>query len=380
VGAYTGSILITPSGGNPVQLPVSLTVSAATTVSATPTTLTFSYISGSNNPPTQAISVTGTGANLPFSAQVTSGADWLSVSPATGTAPGTVTVSVKPGSLTPNQTYTGTIVIAGSGAATGSTTINVSLSVTAPLPTITSVTNGASFNTGAIAAGEVITIFGTGMGPSTIQSVGSGVTQFPTTLGGVQVTVGGYLAPLIYVRNDQIAAIVPYEISRPFIANPTVLVRYLNQGSNGLTVSQAPAAPGIFTAGGGTGQGAILNQNLSVNSAGNPANKGEVIVLYVTGEGQTNPAGITGKVTTTSPTPPLTPQPVSGAVTVTIDGLPAAVQFYGEAPGLVAGVMQVNAVVPQGASSGDAKVVVKVGDAPSQLNAQGQGAVTVAVR
>jgi uncharacterized protein (TIGR03437 family) len=42
--------------------------------------------------------------------------------------------------------------------------------------------------------------------------------------------------------------------------------------------------------------------------------------------------------------------------------------------------MQVNAVVPQGASSGDAKVVVKVGDAPSQLNAQGQGAVTVAIR
>ena len=128
------------------------------------------------------------------------------------------------------------------------------------------------------------------------------------------------------------------------------------------------------------GQGAILNQNTSVNSAANPANKGDVIVLYVTGEGQTNPAGVTGKITTASPTPPLTPQPVSGAVTVTINGIPATVQFYGEAPGLISGAMQINVVVPPGAVSGDNRIVVKVGDASSQLTASGQGAVTVAVR
>jgi len=364
-----------------VQIPVSLTVTAATTVSATPTTLTFSHIAGSATPATQAISVTGTGSNLPFSAQVTSGNDWLSVSPATGTAPGTVTVSVNPANLTPNQTYNGQIVIAGTGTATGSTTINVTLSVTAPLPTITRVVNAASSNSGPIAAGEIISIFGTALGPATpVSAPGTGATPFPTTLGNVQVTVGGYLAPLTYVSSGQLNAVVPYEISRPFLANPTILVRYLNVASNGITLPQVAAAPGIFTTGGGAGQGAILNQNQSVNSASNPATKGEVIVLYVTGEGQTNPPGVTGKITTTSATAPLTPQPVSGAVTVTIDGIPAQVTFYGEAPGLISGAMQINVVVPQGAGSGNPRIIVKVGDATSQLTSTGQGAVTVAVR
>jgi len=382
--SYNGSVNVTPNGGNTITVPVSLNVSAATQVSAVTTPLAFSYVAGTTNPATKTIAVTGTGASLPFSAQVTSGSEWLTVTPTTGTTSATVgaatnlTVGVNPGTLTPNQTYNGTIVVAGTGSATGSSTINVSLAITAPLPTITGVTNGASFNTGGIAAGEIITIFGTAMGPSTIQAPPAGT--FPTIVSGVQVTVGGYLAPLIYVRNDQIAAIVPYEISRPFIATPTVIVRYLNQGSNGVNVNQVAAAPGIFTTGGGTGQGAILNQNLQPNSAGNPATKGEVVVLYVTGEGQTNPAGVTGKITTVASTAPITPQPVSGNVGVTIDGIPANVQFYGEAPGLVSGVMQINVVVPLGARSGDVPVVVKVGDASSQLTAQGTGAATVNLR
>jgi uncharacterized protein (TIGR03437 family) len=380
-GAYSGAVVVTPVGGNAVQIPVTLQVTTATTVSASPTSLTFSYIAGSNNPASQSISVTGTGQNLPFSATVTSGSDWLSVSPANGTAPGTVVASVNPGNLTPNQTYNGQIVIAGTGGSTGSTTINVSLAVTAPLPTVSSVVNAASSNTGPISAGEIITIFGTALGPVTpVSAPGSGQDPFPTTLAKVQVTVGGYLAPLTYVSNGQINAVVPYEISRPFIANPTVLVRFNNIASNGVVLPQVAAAPGIFTTGGGTGQGAILNQNGSVNSAASPANKGDVIVLYMTGEGQTNPAGVTGKITTVSATPPLTPQPVSGAVSVTIDGIPANVQFYGEAPGLISGAMQINVVVPQGVTSGNPRIIVKIGDASSQLTATGQGAVTVAVR
>ena len=55
-------------------------------------------------------------------------------------------------------------------------------------------------------------------------------------------------------------------------------------------------------------------------------------------------------------------------------------QFYGEAPGLISGAMQINVMVPPGAASGNDRIVVKVGDASSQLTAAGQGAVTVAVR
>jgi uncharacterized protein (TIGR03437 family) len=73
------------------------------------------------------------------------------------------------------------------------------------------------------------------------------------------------------------------------------------------------------------------------------------------------------------------PQPVL-PVTVTIDGQPATVAFYGEAPAIVSGVMQVNVTIPNGLRPGDLPVIVKVGEFPSQLTAAGLGAVTVSVR
>ena len=91
--------------------------------------------------------------------------------------------------------YTGTIVVAGANGAAGSTTTTVSLSVTAPLPTVASVTNAASFNTGSIAAGESIAIFGTQLGPVTPVALTSDMIAggvVPKTLGGVSVTVGGF--------------------------------------------------------------------------------------------------------------------------------------------------------------------------------------------
>jgi len=380
-GAYgPGYIIVTPGSGAAIQINANLTVTAAVTVSATPTSLSFAYQAGGSLPSSQSIAVTGAAANLPFTAAVTSGTDWLSVNPTSGIAGTTATnlsVSVNPQNLAVNKTYTGTIVVAGTGIATGSTTINVTLAVSAPLPTITRVTNAASFNAGSISAGEIITIFGSGMGPGTLQVAPSG--SFPTDLGGVQVTVGGYLAPIIYVRGDQISVSVPYEINRPiFVATVPVIVRYLGQSSNGVNLTQAATAPGVFTAGNGTGQSAALNQNLSINSAGNPAAKGEVIVLYLTGEGQTAPAGVTGKITNNATT-----FPVSGQVTVTIGGQPAQVLFAGEAPGLISGVMQVNAIIPTSLTNTgvtDMPVVVSVGGVSSQTDSRGIGAATIAVR
>jgi uncharacterized protein (TIGR03437 family) len=111
-----------------------------------------------------------------------------------------------------------------------------------------------------------------------------------------------------------------------------------------------------------------VNQDGTVNSAANPAARGSVISIYATGEGQTSPAGITGSVTGSNVKTPLLP------VTVTIGGIGATVQYAGSAPGSVAGLLQVNAVVPAGASPGSAiPVVVNVGGISSQ------GGVTIAV-
>jgi len=102
----------------------------------------------------------------------------------------------------------------------------------------------------------------------------------------------------------------------------------------------------------------------------------------MTGEGQTNPPGVTGKITG-NPTivngVPFTPQPVS-RVAVTIDGQPANIVFFGEAPGIVSGVMQINVQIPANARSGDLPIVVTVGSAQSQTTGNNVGAVTVSVR
>lgn len=85
--------------------------------------------------------------------------------------------------------------------------------------------------------------------------------------------------------------------------------------------------PAIFTAdGSGSGRAAALNQDQSDNSRANPAARGSTVVLFLTGEGQTAPPG-------------RTPQPLL-PVAVLIDGQPASVTFYGEAPVLISGVMQ----------------------------------------
>jgi uncharacterized protein (TIGR03437 family) len=323
------------------------------------------------------VNVTG-GTGLSFAATASSNGNWLGVSPASGSTPGAVTVFVNPPNLNASTTpYTGTVTVAGSGTATGTTTINVSLTVTAPLPTVTKLTNAASFSSGSISPGEIITLFGTGIGPTpavglTLNSSG-GVS---TSIGGVQVTVNGFNCPMVFASATQVSAVVPYEIAG--FAGADVLVKFVGQSSNAIHVNVSTTAPGVFTANSsGSGPGAILNSNNSVNSPSNPAARGDTVVVYLTGEGQTSPAGVTGKVTTVSSTPPLTPAPLL-AVSVLI-GPPGAQQpanfsFAGEAPGIVSGALQLNVQIPTTVAAGDQPIVVSIGGNPSQSG------VTVSVK
>jgi uncharacterized protein (TIGR03437 family) len=227
------------------------------------------------------------------------------------------------------------------------------------------VVNAASYATGAIAAGEIVTLGGLSLGPDTPVMLALDQSgKVSTTLGGVQVLFNGYPAPLTYVGASQINAVVPYEIAGQL----NVLVAVKSQGltSVAFPLTQAGSAPGLFTLNAsGTGPGAILNQDNSVNSPLNPASKGSFVALYVTGEGQTTPAGVTGKVTTVSQIPPITPQPVL-PVTVTIGGQTVTPSFVGEAPGFVSGVMQLNVQIPLHVGSGDLPIDVSVGGNLSQ--------------
>ena len=126
----------------------------------------------------------------------------------------------------------------------------------------------------------------------------------------------------------------------------------------------------MFTIGGaGLGQAAVLNQDNSVNSASNPAPRGSVIQIYATGEGQTSPPGVTGSVIVTDLKQPVLP------VTVSVGNQNAVVQYAGSSGDAVAGLLQVNAVVPQGVTPGTVvPIVVSVGGVPAQSG------VTIAVQ
>ena len=383
-GTYTGTVTIGSS-----SIFVALTVTAPS-LSATPATLNFTYTVGGTPPSSQTVNVSGNGAASAFTATSGATGNWLTVTPtfgtttSTGTVPLTVSVT-NLDSLQGNQTYSGVIVVAGTSGAAGASTVAVNLTITIPKPTILKIVNTASGSAGPIAAGEWISILGTGLGPTPgirlTQPGSSNQLATTTGLGGVRVTIGGYPAPLMYVSGLRLDAAIPYEINSPYyLQSPSVVVQYLGQTSNSFDETQVVAAPGIFTADGtGSGPGAILNSDNSPNchcATGRPANKGESVVLYVTGEGQTIPGGHSGAITPSAApyiVPVLTPA-------VTVNGQPVQVLFYAEAPQMVAGVLQINIQIPRDAPSGDLPVIVSFGNAASQLKADGGGAVTVAVQ
>lgn len=137
-----------------------------------------------------------------------------------------------------------------------------------------------------------------------------------------------------------------------------------------VTLTLTDSAPGIFTAlGSGTGQGSILNQDGSVNSASNPAAPGSIISIFGTGEGVISPQLSTGNLVLSTPYP----FPADHA-SVTIGGVAAQVVYAGEAPTLPAGIFQINAQIPPGTPSGNVPVSVSFGSNNSGTQ------VTVAVQ
>jgi uncharacterized protein (TIGR03437 family) len=364
-GSYSGAIVVTPAGGTAQTVAVTLTVSAPG-LAATPNPLAFTYQAGGTLPASQSLAVTSTGTPIAFTATATS-TGWLSVSPATGTTPGSLTVSVNPADLGAGN-YTGSInLTAASG--TAPITVTVTLVVTAPLPMISRAVNAASYLGGAISPGEIVVIFGDQLGPTTgVGAVPSSSGIFATMLANVQVTFNGYPAPLLYVSAGQANAIVPYELAGA--SSALVEVVFGQASSNSLTLPVALSAPGIFSANlSGTGPGAILDTSYNLVSASNPTSSGAIVQIFATGEGQTTPPGVDGKVAATVLPLPHPNQNVS----VLIGGLPANVLYMGAAPGLVAGALQVNAQIPPGLTPGTLPVVLVIGVINSQTG------ITIAV-
>ena len=361
-GTYNGfvTIVVGNVSNSPLQVGVTLVVGPAQTLVLGASSLTFNYNAGSGNtPPTQTVSVTSSGGNVPFT--VTSTGNFFTVTPSSGNTPGNLSIAMNQAVLATLAAgpYTGTVTISSPGLP--SQTITINLTVTAqPAPVINAIDNGASLLPGALSPGEVITIFGTNLGPTpsqTYQVTSGGLVS--TTLGNTTVTFDNNVAaPLLFVSANQINAIVPYDVDGRF--SVSVVVTRNGVASQPLVLRMADTAPAIFSlTQTGSGQGAILNQNFSVNGASNPEAKGRVISIYATGEGVTTPPSVTGSFT--GLIPPF-PKPRAVPVSVTIGGQPATITYAGEAPTLVSGVLQVNAIVPTTlVGSGPFTVLLTVG-------------------
>jgi uncharacterized protein (TIGR03437 family) len=246
-----------------------------------------------------------------------------------------------------------------------------------PVPVIAflGLRNAASYSR-ILAPGTIFTVFGRRLGPEELVAAQLDGDRFPRELAGIRVLIDGVPTPLIYASAAQLSGIVPYgiEIGDPASGRadtrPVSILEIERDGLRSVRyeVTIRDAAPAIFSLdSSGQGQGAILNQDGSLNGPLNPAAPGSVIVFYATGEGLTDPASEDGKVAATTLPKPVLP------VTVKIGGIEAEVIYAGAAPGLTAGVMQVNVRVPADlAQLGAAGIELIVGD-----HSSGTGVVAI---
>jgi uncharacterized protein (TIGR03437 family) len=366
LGMLNGNIQLTATGAtnSPLNVPVALDVTAAT-LTASPQQLNFTYqLGNSAQPAAQSIAVTDmSNVNFTAAAVTASGGSWLSVTPGTGSASGTLSVSVKTAELTAN-TYNGTVTIAVAGVNPNITpqVVNVSLVVSgSSVPTIGSVVSGASYASSGFSPGTIATIFGNLLGPATgvvfsLNSQGS----LDSTLAGVSVTVGDAAAIPLYVLNGQVNIILPFTLG--ISGQAPVQVTYNNLTTAAFNIPLTTADVQIFTVNAsGSGPGSILNQDNSVNSATNPAAPGSVVQVFGTGGGV-----LTGKATVTAGDVAGDTLAYTATCTATVNGETATVLYSGSAPDLVYGVDQFDIQLPADVTAGSAKIVLTIGGATSQ--------------
>ena len=245
----------------------------------------------------------------------------------------------------------------------------VRLSQVQPQISAGGIASAATYANNGVAPGELLAIYGTNLGPAAGVSNQVSAGIMPNSLAGARVWFDGIAAPILYASAGQINVVAPYAIAGE--AATSVRVEYLGVSSPAVSVPVLAAQPGIFTLdASGSGAAAVLNRDYSVNSATNPAKRGDAVMIFATGQGATAPAGVDGLVALAASTA-APPQ----AVTVQIGGQPATVSYAGNAPGMVEGALQVNATVPSSVTPGSAvSVVLAIG------GAAGPAAATIAVQ
>ena len=239
-------------------------------------------------------------------------------------------------------------------------------------PTVTLIYNNASYHRASLslAPGTIAAIFGSNLTdgssclpPACNPTFGSN-GRLNTTMSGAQVTINGTPVPIFYSLPGQLGVQIPTELTG---TSATVQVTVGGRTSAPRAISLSSVSSGIFSfSGDGQGAGAITHADGSPVSPSNPAQRGEVVILYATGLGQVTPFVPTGARPTSTATT------LAGAV-VTIDNIAVLPEFSGLA-GCCVGLNQVNVRIPGNTRLGtDVSVVLTVGGVVSST-------VTIAVQ
>lgn len=310
----SGMVWATYLGGESADAGQALTIDGLGNVwvSGTTSSSTFPNANGWTQGGDFLVEVNSTGSKLPYSAEFPSGssAQAVALDPS-----GTVHVSGSTGlvsTITPAQPFASRIFGIDNAA-------------------------GGSLS-GRISPGELISLYGPGLGPSTpVIAAADSSGFFPTMLGGVQISINGIAAPLLYVSSTQVNAVVPFEVTAD---GATVQLSIASHELPEFRAMVDSTAPAIFT--NATGGGAV-NQDGSLNSATNPAQAGSVVSIWATGTG---PAPRTdGQVVTSALND-------CSSCVVYVDFASVNVLYAGSAPSLIAGVTQINFQLPANPDEG----------------------------
>jgi len=213
--------------------------------------------------------------------------------------------------------------------------------------------NGASFDNMPVAPNEIVSLFGTAIGP--VQPAYARPDEqgrFPVQLGGTQVTFDGIPAPLLYAASSQVNLVTPHSLAGKTATH--VCVVFNGAQTNCIDIPVQSAAPGIFSSGllfgGAEPYAAAVNQDGTINSPQNPAPAGSVVSLFVTGLGTVTPSLPDGAIT---PYPP-PKQDLTASVLFQWNGLnpgdffetAGTVLYAGPAPLEVEGLGQINVQLP----------------------------------
>ncbi|HEV1283859.1 MAG TPA: hypothetical protein VNU44_01050 [Bryobacteraceae bacterium] len=211
----------------------------------------------------------------------------------------------------------------------------------APVISQNGIVNATNYAGGPIAAGELISIFGTNFGATSLNVNSAENNALPSSILGTKVLFNGRPGAITAMTPTQINVFVPYEIGS--ISSADVQVQVDDVLSATVMMPVAATAPGFSSS--------ILNQDGTVNTAANPAPRGSIVSFYGTGLGQMIPQLPDGALAIATPySTPVNP-PI-----LTIGGQPATILYAGDAPGFPTGVFQINATIPTTINPGPASV------------------------